>query len=221
MAARAACPPPPTRRGRESRQRILEAARKIFGAKGYHAAAITDITREADIALGAFYRYFPSKKHVFIEILDVQAQMIRQVTVAAMTGATDRLDEEARGLAAFFALVREQPDIYRIAREAEFVDEDAYRRYYHAFFARYSTRITTAMRNGEIRWIDPEALTVSLMGIAHLVGMFWPYWTRKPIPPAVFDGVMDFIRWGMDTRRPESRNGRTASRTRHGRRATR
>jgi AcrR family transcriptional regulator len=191
---------PPTRRGQESRQRILDAASQVFGEKGYFAASITDITGAADIALGAFYRYFTSKKELFIEVLDRQGQIIRQTTAAAITGATDRIDEEARGFSAFFSLVAKHPEMYRIAREAEFVEPDAFRRYYETIFAGYRRRLTDAMAKGAIRRIDPHALVACLVGIGDFAGMFWPYRTHSAIPASVFDGIMQFIRWGMDTR---------------------
>ena len=42
-------------RAEETRSRILEAAQNCFSRKGYDAASVSDICREAGITKGAFY----------------------------------------------------------------------------------------------------------------------------------------------------------------------
>lgn len=196
-------PRPSTERGRQSRQRIVEAAEKVFGEKGYFPASIADITREAGVAQGTFYVYFKSKHEVFVEVVESLAHTIRTATRTALDGARDRLEEEERGFAAFFSLVGKHPNLYRIVRQAEFVDADAFRGYYAAIVPGYARRLRGAMERGEVRRLDPETLVYCLLGVGDLVGMRWPYWTGKPIPPAVFDAAMRFIRHGLDARNGE------------------
>jgi AcrR family transcriptional regulator len=43
---------PRTDRGRRTLRKLLEAAAKEFGVRGYHEAAITGITQSAGVALG-------------------------------------------------------------------------------------------------------------------------------------------------------------------------
>lgn len=188
---------PTTERGRQSRQRIVAAAERVFGRKGYFPASISDIARAAGVAQGTFYLYFASKREVFIEVLAGLAHVIRAETRAALGDGRDRLEEEQRGFAAFFALASERPHLYRIVRQAEFV-EDALHVYYESIVPGYVARLRAAMERGEIRRLDPETLAYCLLGIGDLVGMRWPYWTGRPIPPEVFGSVMDFIRHGMD-----------------------
>jgi AcrR family transcriptional regulator len=197
-AVRRAPSVPSTERGRQSRQRILDAAEKVFGDKGYFPASISDITREAGVAQGTFYVYFSSKREVFIEVVQTLARLIRQVTRGALEGSRDRLEEEERGFAAFFSLVGNHPHLYQIVRQAEFVDANAFRAYYGSIVTGYARRLRAAMDRGEVRRIDPETLVYCLLGVGDLVGMRWPYWTGKPIPQSVFESTMQFIRHGID-----------------------
>ncbi len=50
------------------RQAILEAAMKIFAQRGYAAATIRGIAREAEIAQGTIYLYFPSKRDILLAL---------------------------------------------------------------------------------------------------------------------------------------------------------
>lgn len=193
-------PPPATERGRQSRQRILDAAETIFGSKGYFQASIADIVREAGVAQGTFYVYFRSKQHVFVELLQSLAAAVQAAVVPAIASASDRIEEEELGLAAFFLVVHQRPHFYRIIRQAEFVDPDAFRNYYATFVPGYVKRTRQAMAKGTVRRMDPETLVYCMMGIADFVGMRWPYWMRKPIPQDVFRAMMTFIRFGIDAR---------------------
>jgi AcrR family transcriptional regulator len=48
----------------DKRERILEAAVRVFAEHGYHGARVGDIAREAGVAHGLLYHYFASKDDV-------------------------------------------------------------------------------------------------------------------------------------------------------------
>ena len=48
----------------ERRRQILQAAVRTFAEKGYHAARVSDIAKEAGVAYGLVYHYFTSKEAV-------------------------------------------------------------------------------------------------------------------------------------------------------------
>ena len=55
----------------ERRQVLLRAARDVFATKGYHDAKVDDIVALAKVAKGTFYLYFPDKRSLFSELVDV------------------------------------------------------------------------------------------------------------------------------------------------------
>ncbi len=52
------------------RNQILDAATKVFAAKGFHPTTIKDIAREAGIADGTTYNYFENKTALMLGIFD-------------------------------------------------------------------------------------------------------------------------------------------------------
>lgn len=52
-------------RGERSRERLIEAAREVFGRLGYEATRVDDIVAEADVSHGTLYRYFSGKEDIF------------------------------------------------------------------------------------------------------------------------------------------------------------
>jgi AcrR family transcriptional regulator len=62
------------------RTHILEAAVKVFAAKGFHSTTIKDIAREAGIADGTIYNYFENKSALLLGIFErLKAAAIQQV----------------------------------------------------------------------------------------------------------------------------------------------
>lgn len=70
---------PSTDRGRRTRARVVEAARRVFERSGFLDARINDIADEAGVAYGTFYTYFSTKEDVFREVAQVlQAEMLQR-----------------------------------------------------------------------------------------------------------------------------------------------
>jgi AcrR family transcriptional regulator len=62
---------PRSRKGAETRARLLLAAKEIFEESGFLEARISDISERAGLSHGAFYHYFDSKEQVFREIAEL------------------------------------------------------------------------------------------------------------------------------------------------------
>jgi TetR/AcrR family fatty acid metabolism transcriptional regulator len=60
----------PRRRTDDKRQRILQAAVKVFARKGYHGARVSEIARRADVADGTIYLYFQNKEDILVSLFD-------------------------------------------------------------------------------------------------------------------------------------------------------
>lgn len=57
---------------------LLKAAQKVFQEKGYKGTNVSDITDEAGMAVGSFYKYYKSKEEMFLEIYIQENEMIRK-----------------------------------------------------------------------------------------------------------------------------------------------
>ncbi|OBB47362.1 TetR/AcrR family transcriptional regulator [Mycobacterium sp. 852002-51961_SCH5331710] len=72
-------------KGRQTREAIEQAARKLFAERGFHGTTLGDITSAAGKSPAAFYRYFADKE----DLLAVLAQSFLREVVAPSGGALD------------------------------------------------------------------------------------------------------------------------------------
>jgi TetR/AcrR family fatty acid metabolism transcriptional regulator len=60
----------PRTRTDDKRQRILDAAVRVFARKGYFASRVSDVAKAAGIADGTIYLYFKNKDDVLVSLFD-------------------------------------------------------------------------------------------------------------------------------------------------------
>jgi AcrR family transcriptional regulator len=194
--------PPATPRGQRTRQKLLDAAEAVFGELGYERASIVEITRAAGVAQGTFYVYFPGKKAVFVELVwELNKKLRRSLRTASEALVDpDRFELERSGALTFLRFVQEHKSLYRIVRQAEFVDEALFREYYRVLSTGYRESLERSMDTGEIRRFDPEALVYMMMGIMDFLGMRWVLWEDRLPPDAVIDDMLRLIEGGLRRR---------------------
>jgi AcrR family transcriptional regulator len=61
---------PRSRKGAQTRARLLEAAKEVFEQAGFLEARISDIAEKAGLSHGSFYHYFDSKEQIFREVAE-------------------------------------------------------------------------------------------------------------------------------------------------------
>jgi AcrR family transcriptional regulator len=189
---------PKTRRGRETRDRLLAAAEHEFGERGFHDTAISHITQRAGVALGTFYVYFEGKEEIFRAVVAHLANVTRQWIAKRVADAPDRISAERAGIAAFLSFVRSHGRLYQIISEAQFVAEDAYRDYYNGFADAYRRNLARAGADGEIREGDYDVWAWALIGISVFLGMRFAAWDSESDVEQTAASVADFIAKGLE-----------------------
>ena len=71
------------------RAHILDAAIKVFAAKGFRAATIKDVAAEAGIADGTIYNYFANKTALLMGILNPQSDGVEAAAATMPSLSTD------------------------------------------------------------------------------------------------------------------------------------
>lgn len=193
-------PVPKTKRGERTRQRILDAAEREIGIKGFSDASIATITAEAAVAQGTFYLYFRSKEDVLRELVLRMGRRLRHHLSQAVAGAPDRLAAERQGIRAFLQFVRDNPNLYRVVAESQFVDPAVHRAYYEEFAAGYRAGLEEAAARGEIAPGDAEVRAWALMGVTDMVGRRYSLYDQKGPLDAVAAAAYDFVAHGIAPR---------------------
>ena len=119
---------PQQKRGIETRNRIIEAAGKLFSRDGYRGTNAKEIAAAAGVSVGSFYAYFKDKKALFMEL--THGRMKQEIL--AMLDEIKELPVEiagrkevVRGMIQVIGDVHDQsPELNREIEALKFTDPD-------------------------------------------------------------------------------------------------
>lgn len=114
---------PGTRRGRATRERLLNAALTVFESKGFLETNVSDICQEAGSAHGTFYIYFKSKEDIWYALVDRKAAERREVTTAPADVPGTVFDRFAYTLRQYFTDMIEHPRWTRTLEQVATMDD--------------------------------------------------------------------------------------------------
>src|SRR5437588_13093219 len=93
----------------EMRSRIEEAAARLSTAKGYEATTVDEIVDEAEVSKPALYRFFASKKDLYMELLERNRDELAAAALAAVTPEGDPFEWVPAMVDAWFVFVESYP----------------------------------------------------------------------------------------------------------------
>lgn len=110
------------------RRQLLDVALGRFAGRGFHATSMEDIAEAAGVTKPVLYQHFPSKRALYLELLDdVGGRLQDAIGKATGEAATPREQVQA-GFDAYVRFVTDQEDAFRLLfgggarRDREFAD---------------------------------------------------------------------------------------------------
>ena len=154
----------------ERRQQILDAALTCFSRTGYHQTSMDDLAAELPFSKGLLYYYFPTKRDLFVSLLDNWAKQSLQAWEAMLSPDEDVVVQICKSIQYGVQLVALSSDLARI--EFEFYSQvgrdadvsEAFRALFAQFRARIRSILDSGVRSGDLRPLDTKALSAVLFG---------------------------------------------------------
>lgn len=97
-----------SRRKRETRARLLDAAMQLMAERGMEDVAINEITEAADVGFGSFYNHFESKEAIYVALVDQMFEDFADIQDSLVKDIAD--PAEAIAYCIRYALLRARRD---------------------------------------------------------------------------------------------------------------
>jgi AcrR family transcriptional regulator len=198
---------PTSRLPRAQRVEDIEAAaRAVFTRHGYAAASIAEIAAEAGVAEGTIYKFFDSKRHLVVRVIELwYGQMMAEFdkSLPGITGARNKIRYIVwRHLTA----LTENPELARLCANEVRNAGDYYQSELHELNRRYTHVFVEACRegaaNGELRPDTPIALVRDLVfgGVEHHIApMLYGKGSVEADLRRSADALVDTVMGGIQT----------------------
>jgi len=165
----------------ERRAQLLEAARHVFGSEGFHTASMEAVARRAEVSKPVLYDHFPSKRDLYLALIDADLESVRVRVSEALRAPTGNRERVRASFQAYFDVVdHHAPGFRLLMREAAGADRDVRRRVGRvraSILGEVADLIIRESRGGLDR-ADAETVALALMGMAETAAQ------RQPGGPA-------------------------------------
>src|SRR2546430_10297173 len=94
------------------RRQLLGAAREVFVAQGYHAAAMDEIAERAGVSKPVLYQHFPGKLDLYLALLDTQCDAMIEGLREAMSATSDNKERVRGAVEAYFDFVDHESEAF-------------------------------------------------------------------------------------------------------------
>lgn len=156
------------------RQQLLRAARDVFVAQGFHAAAMDDIADRAGVSKPVLYQHFPGKRELYLALLEQQVDDLSDRVREAMAGTADNRTRVEGAVGAYFDFIDAEGEAFRLVFESDLRNDPEVR---HAVDrgARHCIEAIAEVIAGETG-ADPERallLSSGMTGLAETSARWW------------------------------------------------
>jgi AcrR family transcriptional regulator len=185
-----------TRLPRPARRRqLLGAARDVFVAQGYHAAAMDEIAEKAGVSKPVLYQHFPGKLDLYLALLDESVAELNRIVGAALSSTTDNKQRVSATFQAFFDFVGGSGEAFRLVFESDLSNEPAVRdKLGHAMQGCAHLVSQFIHEDAGIGEDEAQLLGMALVGMAQVTARFWLS-TNRAIPKNEAEQLIARLAW--------------------------
>jgi len=156
------------------RAQLLIAARDVFAAQGYHAAAMDNIAEKAGVSKPVLYQHFPGKLELYRALLTTYADDLVGRVEQAIKGTTENQERVHAAVSAYFDFVASDGHAYRLVFESDLRGEPEAAAVVDGALTRCIDAVAVAV-TADAGLDAPRArlLAVGLVGLSQVTARYW------------------------------------------------
>ena len=177
------------------RAQLLVAARDVFAAQGYHAAAMDDIAERAGVSKPVLYQHFPGKLELYRALLTTCADELVDRVRDAIARTSDNRERVAAAVSAYFDFVAGDGQAYRLVFGSDLRGEPEATAVVDGALSRCIDTVAEAVTT-DAGLDAPRArlLAVGLVGLSQVGAQYWLDSDRE-VPRDEAEALMSSLAW--------------------------
>ena len=158
-------------------EQIYKAALEVFSKDGYYKADMDLVAQKAKIGKGTVYRYFESKKNLFVSLVEWGLNQLKDEILTSIEGIDDEIERINTALEVYFNFYKNHKGFYRILiyEKYNFMDEIAkkFKEKYFAHLHIIENVFHQGIQKGVFKNIDTRSTAIALIGMTDAVLFKW------------------------------------------------
>jgi len=165
-------------RGGDKRERILDAAVRVFARKGFHATRVSEVAKAAGVADGTIYLYFDSKEHLLVSLFEHRVERLLEYLETELPRAPSASHRLQRIIELQLGLLEGERDLAEVVtvifrQSTRLMKEYAAPRF-NAYLDAIARVIAEGQESGELRGdVSPHVAARAVFGALDAITMTW------------------------------------------------
>jgi AcrR family transcriptional regulator len=164
-------------RAPERRRQLLTVARKVFGRRGYHTVTMDTVAKEAGVTKPILYDHFPSKRELYLALLEADLASLRQRVGEALESSPGNRERIRASFQAYFDFVDDHAEGFRLLMQEAVGAEQQFREMVSRFREDILAEVANVMvreSQGRLDRREAEDVALGLIGMAEIVAQNHP-----------------------------------------------
>jgi TetR/AcrR family fatty acid metabolism transcriptional regulator len=165
-------------RGGDKRDRILDAAVRVFARKGFHATRVSEVAKAAGVADGTIYLYFDSKDHLLVSLFEHRIERLLAYLETELPRAPSASHRLQRIIELQLGLLEGERDLAEVVtvifRQSNSLMKEYGAPKFNAYLDAIARVIAEGQESGELREdVTPHVAARAIFGALDAIAMTW------------------------------------------------
>ena len=158
----------------ERRAQLLAAAQEVFVANGYHGAAMDEIAETAHVSKPVLYQHFPSKRELYLALLDSHLSTLTELMMGALNSTDDNDERVQAVMRAYYRFIASDDQEHRLVFESDLINDSDVSSRLETFNKAFADAIARVIaEDTKLPMIEAQLLGRGLAGMAQVSARYW------------------------------------------------
>ncbi len=158
----------------ERRAQLLAAAQEVFVANGYHGAAMDEIAETAHVSKPVLYQHFPSKRELYLALLDSHLTALTDLMMGALNSTKDNDERVQAVMRAYYRFIASDDQAHRLVFESDLINDSDVSSRLETFNKAFADAIARVIaEDTKLPMLEAQLLGRGLAGMAQVSARYW------------------------------------------------
>ncbi|WP_320536034.1 TetR/AcrR family transcriptional regulator [Pseudarthrobacter sp. IC2-21] len=158
----------------ERRAQLLAAAQEVFVANGYHGAAMDEIAETAHVSKPVLYQHFPSKRELYLALLDTHLTSLTDLMLGALNSTTDNDERVQAVMRAYYRFIASDDQAHRLVFESDLINDPDVSSRLETFNKTFADAVARVIaEDTKLPHLEAQLLGRGLAGMAQVSARYW------------------------------------------------
>ncbi|MEC3850464.1 TetR/AcrR family transcriptional regulator [Paenarthrobacter ureafaciens] len=158
----------------ERRAQLLNAALEVFVSNGFHGAAMDEIAETAHVSKPVLYQHFPSKRDLYMALLDSHLAALTELMLSALNSTTDNKERVKAVMRAYYKFIADDDQAHRLVFESDLINDPDVSSRLETFNKTFADAVAHVIaEDTKLPPLEAQLLGRGLAGMAQVSARYW------------------------------------------------